>query len=200
LLEEAVGAGGDQLVDLGLVDDAGDDEDAGLLLVAAFAEAPADSGAVDVGEHVVEQDEVRAEALGEHARVVAGGGGADLEASVAREEVVQQLEDLGVVVDDEDALAPGVEDLGGDVVGAHEAQQLVPRDAAETRARDAEALEAPGVEAADDGLLADLADLGGFAGREDLLAGPVADGGLVTGHVASPASGAPRGVAGACRA
>ena len=34
------------------------------------------------------------------------------------------------------------------------------------RAGHAEALELPVVEATDDGLLADLADLGGFAGRE----------------------------------
>src|SRR5690606_6848905 len=43
------------------------------------------------------------------------------------------------------------------------------RDAPEAAARHAETLETPGVKAADDGLLADLADLGRFSGGENGL-------------------------------
>src|SRR5262249_7917156 len=56
--------------------------------------------------------------------------------------------------------------VGGDLVVLHELVQGLARDAAEARAGHAEALELPVVEAADDGLLADLADLRRLAGRE----------------------------------
>ena len=53
-----------------------------------------------------------------------------------------------------------------DVVVLHERHQRVTRDAAEPAARHAEPLEPAAVEAADDRLLRDLADLGRFAGGE----------------------------------
>src|SRR5581483_3667842 len=56
--------------------------------------------------------------------------------------------------------------LGRDAVVLHELVQGLARDAAEPRPGDAEALELAVVEATDDRLLADFADLGGFAGRE----------------------------------
>src|SRR5262249_10363887 len=46
-----------------------------------------------------------------------------------------------------------------------------PRNAAEPGARHPESLELPVVKATDNGLLRDLADLGGFAGRENGLHG-----------------------------
>lgn len=81
------------------------------------------------------------EGFGEHAGVVACGGGADLEASVASERVAEDVEDVGVVVDDEDAFFAAVEDVGGNVVGFHEAHEFVAWDAPEARAGDSEAFE-----------------------------------------------------------
>src|SRR5688572_15906086 len=52
LLEERVGAGGEELVDLVLVDDAADKDDACLRKGGVGADALADDVAVDVGEHV----------------------------------------------------------------------------------------------------------------------------------------------------
>jgi hypothetical protein len=88
------------------------------------------------------------------------------------QQVHEQLDDLRVVVDDEHAfLLPSSASSGMPLV--HEADQLFTRDAPELRARHAEALQTPAVEAADDRLLADLAHLRGLAGGEDPLVAPV---------------------------
>ena len=97
---------------------------------------------------------------------------ANLEAVIAREDIDEQLDDLLVVIDDKNALLAAFEQLGGDVVGLHEPQQLDTGNAPEARARHTEAVEPAVVEAPDDGVLADLADLGGLAGGEHLLVGP----------------------------
>ena len=85
--------------------------------------------------------------------------------------VDDQLDQILIVVDDQDLALAAVEGVGRDAVVPHERVELVARNAAEAAARHAEALELAGVEAANDRLLADLADLGGFAGRENSLHG-----------------------------
>ena len=55
--------------------------------------------------------------------------------------------------------------------------EVIAGDAAELGAWDAESLETTGVETADDGLLGDLADFGGFAGGIDF-----SNVGLIVGH------------------
>ena len=91
---------------------------------------------------------------------------ADLEAAVAFQHVGDQLDQFLVVVDDQDLALAAFQGIGRNAVVAHERVQLVARDAAEAAARHAKSLELSGVEAANDGLLADLADLGRFAGRK----------------------------------
>src|SRR5262249_14885611 len=80
--------------------------------------------------------------------------------------VADQFDQVFVVVDDENLAFAAIEGVGRDAVVPHEGVELVARDAAKTAARDAETFELPGVEAADDCLLADLTNLRGFAGRE----------------------------------
>ena len=167
--DEVVGAGAEEFVDFFLVDDARDDDDFHVFELGVVADGLADDVAVDVGEHVVEDHEVGGEFLGEHAGVVAGGGGFDVEAAVAVEDVDEEFDDFGVVVDDEDFAAAGVEVIQGDAIVFHEFDHGVARDAAELGAGDAETAEASGVEAADDGLLGDFADFCGFAGGVDFF-------------------------------
>jgi len=86
------------------------------------------------------------------------------------ERLVQELEDqlhqLDVVVDEQDLALAALQGIGRDAVVLHELVQGLAGDAAEPAARHAEPLELAVVEAADDGLLGDLTDLRGFAGRE----------------------------------
>ena len=77
-----------------------------------------------------------------------------------------QFDQILVVVDDQDLALAAVERVGRDAVVAHERVELIARNAAEAAARHAEALELAGIEATNDRLLTDLADLGGFAGGE----------------------------------
>src|SRR5262249_29121858 len=94
-------------------------------------------------------------------------GHANLEASVLFEALGDDVNDVRVVVDDEDFTLAAFEGIGGNAVVLHEAVQSLARNAAELRAGYAEALELAIVKAANDRLLTDLADLGGFASRED---------------------------------
>src|SRR5262249_26275433 len=95
------------------------------------------------------------------------GRDAHLEAAVLLEHVGHQLEQVGVVVDQEHLALAALQRVGGDAVVLHELVQGLAGDPAEAGAGDAEALEVAVVEATDDGLLADLANLGSFAGREN---------------------------------
>src|SRR5439155_22634149 len=114
----------------------------------------------------VQDDQVRAVLLDHHAGVEAVAGDADLEPAVFIKHLDDQLDQLGVVVDEQDLALAAFEGLGRDAVILHELVQGLPRDAAEPRSGHAEALELSVVETTDDGLLADFADLGGLAGRE----------------------------------
>src|SRR5262249_56779962 len=70
------------------------------------------------------------------------------------------------VVDDQDLSLPALQGIRGDAVILHEFVEGLAGDSAEPAARHPEPLELAVVEAADDGLLGDLADLRGLAGRE----------------------------------
>ena len=72
--------------------------------VAVGAQAPADLDAVEPGQAEVEDDQVGDEAGGDVERLDAVGGGADLVALVAQR-AAQDVGDLGVVLDDQDAAA-----------------------------------------------------------------------------------------------
>ena len=74
-----------------------------------------------------------------------------------------------LVIDDEDFAFAAFQRVGWNAVVAHKAEQFSARNAAEPAAGDAEAFELARVETANDGLLADFADFGCFAGGEDTL-------------------------------
>ena len=77
-----------------------------------------------------------------------------------------QFDQILIVVDDENLALAAIEGIGRDAVVAHERIELIARNAAEAAARHAEALQLAGIEATNDRLLADLANLGGFASGE----------------------------------
>src|SRR5262249_20715517 len=82
------------------------------------------------------------------------------------EDLVHQLDQFDVVIDEQHLALAALQGVGGDLVVLHELVQGLARDTPEARAGHTEALELPVVEAADDGLLAHLADLRRLAGRE----------------------------------
>ena len=127
----------------------------------------ADFDAVDIGQHHVEHDQVGAELLDQHAGAEAVVDAADVEAAVALQLIDDQFDQIFIVVDDEDLALAAIEGVGRNAVVAHERVELIARNAAEPAARNAEALQLARVEAANDRLLTDLANLGGFAGREN---------------------------------
>lgn len=142
LFDEVISAGIAEGLDLSLIDDTGDAEDFDTGERGIGAEARADQVAIDIGEHEIQQDQVRAEGLGLDASVVAGAGGAGFQAGVAAEQVLEEFDDGRIVIDDEDALGAAIfgglvaedgtgEDVGGDVVGTHEADEFFAGDAAE---------------------------------------------------------------------
>ncbi len=160
-----------QLLDLVLLDHAADAEDPHVFQGGVGADAMADLLAVDVRQHDVEDDQVGPVLLDHHAGVEAGGGHADLESAVLLEHLGHQLDELGVVVHEQDLALAALQRIGRDAVVLHELVERLAGDPAEAGAGHAEALQLAVVETADDGLLADLADLGGFAGRENGLHG-----------------------------
>ena len=80
--------------------------------------------------------------------------------------VGDQFDQFDVVVDEQHLPLAALQGIGRDAVVLHEREQLIARNAAEAAAGNAEAFQLAGVETANDRLLADLADLGGFARRE----------------------------------
>src|SRR5205823_5279351 len=91
---------------------------------------------------------------------------ADLEPAVLLERLVDGGDEVRLVVDEQHLALAALQGVGRDAVVLHELVEGLAGDAPELRARHPEALELPVVEAADDGLLGDLADFGGLAGRE----------------------------------
>ena len=130
------------------------------------ADPLADFLAVDIGQHHVEDDQVRAVFLDHHARIETVVGDAHFEPAVFLQNLGDQLDQFHVVVDEENLALPALESFGRDAVVLHELVEGFARDAAEPRSGDAKSFELPVVEATDDRLLTDFADLGGLAGRE----------------------------------
>ena len=83
--------------------------------------------------------------------------------------VDDQFDQFFVVVDDQDLPLAAFQGVGRNAVVAHEQKKLIARNAAESASRHAKTLELAGVEAANNRLLADLANLGGFTGRKYCL-------------------------------
>ena len=90
-----------------------------------------------------------------------------LEAAVLVEELVHHLDQLDVVVHQQNLALAALQRVGGNAVVLHEFVQSFARDAPEAGTGHAEALQLAVVETTDNGLLADLADFGGFAGRKN---------------------------------
>src|ERR1043166_4082095 len=173
LVHEVVGPCETQVLNLVVLDHAADAQDADFFHGVVRTHPLAHFLAVDVRQHDVENQEVRTIFLHQHAGVEAGGGDLDLEAAVLFEELRHDFDELSVVVNEKDLAAARFERIGRDAVVLHELVQHFARDAAKARPRDSEALELPVVKATDNGLLADLANLGSFACRENGLHGYV---------------------------
>ena len=77
-----------------------------------------------------------------------------------------RVDNVLLVVDHQNLPLAAFESVRRNLVVFHELVQCFPRNAAELRAWYSEALELTVIEAADDSLLANLADLRGFTGRE----------------------------------
>jgi hypothetical protein len=171
LLHELVGAALEQVVDLVLVHHARHDDDLRVLERRVLADRLADHVAVDVRQHVVQDDQVGHELLRDHAGVVAAAGGLDLKSAIPLQHVHKQLHNFRVIVHDQDLGLAAVQRVRRNVVVLHELKERLARNPPKPAARNAETLESPAVEAANDRLLGHLANFRGLAGREDGLHG-----------------------------
>src|SRR5262245_64533016 len=95
-----------------------------------------------------------------HAGIEPVGRDANLESAIRFEMVADQFDEFLVIVNDQRFALPAFEGIGGNSVFLHELVQDVPRNPAKFRAGYAKALELARVKAANDRLLADLADSG----------------------------------------
>lgn len=167
LLEEVVGTCGSKISDFIVFDHTRDTQDADRVHRAIGANALANFATIDVGQHHVEDDAIRAKLFDLHARIEAVVGGADFEAAIAFEGVVHQVHQVLIVIDDEQFLLAAFEGVGGDTVVLHKNEQLIAWNPAKTAAGNSEAFQRSVVEATNDCLLAHLANLGGLAGRKN---------------------------------
>ncbi len=148
----------------------GHGDDLGHLEVGVHADGFADVAAVDVAEVDVEEDDVGLDFFRGDAGLEAGGGGLDVVGGVLAKEIAEHVDDVGFVVDDEDAGFGEVEHaIEGHVVLAHEAHELGDGDAAVFGAGDAVSAELARIEPLGDGARRDFADACDFAGGQDFF-------------------------------
>jgi hypothetical protein len=166
LFEEVISASIAQLLNLFLFDHSGDANDPHIVHGSVAANQLANFLAVDVWQHDVENDQVRPKLLDHHAGAETVIDAANFESAVAFQVIDDELDEILIVINDQHFPLAAVKRIGRDTVVAHERVQLISRDTAETAARNAEALQLTGIKAANDGLLTDFADFGGFAGRK----------------------------------
>src|SRR5205085_7059083 len=158
-----------QVVDLILIDHAADDDDLRVLELRLLADRLTDDVAVDVGEHVVEDDQVGAELLREHAGVVTGIGRLYLKSAIPFQHVHKQFHNLRIVIHNQDFSLAGIQRIRGNSVVLHKGNQRLAGNSPKAASWNAKALQSPAVEAANDGLLRDFADFRGFTGCENGL-------------------------------
>ena len=115
------------------------------------------------------QDDVRAELIGGDAGGEPALGDLDFVLRLVFENFLEHFDDVLFVIDDEDARLSGHQTVQRHAVLLHEADELVQRNAAVLRAGNSVAVQRAGVEPLADGSRGDVADLGDFAGREDIF-------------------------------
>src|SRR5205085_10735248 len=93
-----IGAGLEQVIEFFLVHDAADDDDFDMLKRRILPDRLADDITVNIRKHVIENDQIGIEFLGEHASVIAAAGGFHFKSAVAVQDIHKQLHDLGIVV------------------------------------------------------------------------------------------------------
>jgi hypothetical protein len=117
----------------------------------------------------VQEDDVRAEFF----RADAGGESAfadlDFVLRFVFEDLLEDLDDVLLVIDDEDARRAGHEAVQRHAVLLHETDQLIQRDAAVLAAGDAIPVQGAGIEPLADGSRCDAADLRDFAGGQNIF-------------------------------
>ena len=101
-MQEVVGAGQFEFLDLVVLDHAADAQDAYILQAGVGANTMAYFLAVDVGKHDIQDDEVGTIFLDHHARIEARAGHAHLEAAVLFQDLGHELDEFGIIVDKQD--------------------------------------------------------------------------------------------------
>ena len=147
-------------------DHAADADDFDVVQGRIAADPLADFLAVDIGKHDVEHDHVRMVFLDHHAGVepllATRTSKRPSDSSTSRISSTSSSSSSTIR-----ALRCHFPGHRWNAVFLHELIEDVPRDTAKSRARDAEPFELSRIETANDGLLADLTDLGCFARRKD---------------------------------
>jgi len=167
LLHKVVSAGCAKIRNLVRFDHTGDAQDLYRIHRAIRPNTLAYFPTVDVWEHDVQDDQVRAKFLDLHPGVKAVVGGSDFEATVAFESISHQIYQILIVIDDQQFLSTAFQCIGWNAVVFHEDEQMIAWNPTKPASRNSEALQCSVVETTDDRLLADFANLCSLACRED---------------------------------
>lgn len=168
-LQEVVGAGSLQLGDFVLFDHPADANDFHIIHRGIAANALANFFAVDVRQHHIQHDDVGTVLFHHHASVEAVVGDADIEPAVGVENVAEHFHQFLVIIDEQSFPFAALEGIGGDAVVLHKPEEDLAGNAAEPGTGNAKPFELARIEAANDSLLADIANFRRFASREDSL-------------------------------
>ena len=166
LLQEMIGSGSLEFLDLVLLNHPADADDPDVIESGIAADPLTDFSAVDVRQHDVQHNDVRVIFLDHHSRIESVVRDSDFEPTVGIQGIRNEFDQLGVVIDDQCLALTAFESISRNAVFLHELEEHISRDAAESRAGDSKSLELTRIKAANDRLLTDLTDLGGFARGE----------------------------------
>jgi hypothetical protein len=120
LVQEVIGSSETKFLDLVFLDHAGDAQHADIFQRGIGTHPLANFLAVDIGQHDVQNDQVRVVFLDHHAGVEAVLSDADLEASVVIQHFADEFDQFGVVIDQKHLALAALQGIRGDAVVLHE--------------------------------------------------------------------------------
>ena len=169
LLKKVVRSGFLQFGHLGGFDHSRDTKDLHRIQASIASNVLAYKLAVQIGQHDVQNYDVGTEFLDLHPCIKTVVGRSQFKSAVPLKCIRHQIDQVLVVVDDQQLLLAALQGIGRDAVFFHEIVEVVARDSAKPTPWHPKTFQRPVVEATNDCLLTDLADLGRFPSREHRL-------------------------------
>lgn len=168
-LEVAIETLLDELVGLTIGEFAGHGDDFGQLQVSVIADELEDVVTVDIAEVDIQKQHMRSELFTFDASLEATVCGVHFVIGLFGENFFEHADDLGFVIDDEDAGAPALQTIEGNVVLFHELDQGIEGNSSILGTGNAVAPQLPGVEPFADGAWGDVTNFGDLPSGEDIF-------------------------------